>query len=131
VTAMSVEAWHEDSACRAEHDPDIFFSSDRRETRDAKAHCASCLVRETCLEGALTRNERFGVWGGLTTAKRDAIRRERRRHAGATATSARPLVRPGDRLTYEGRVVEVSGTRPGVIEAHDTLTAAYIEIRLG
>ena len=40
-----------------------------REQR-AKAVCASCTVRQECLDHALATNERFGVWGGTTEKQR-------------------------------------------------------------
>lgn len=43
----------------------------------AKAKCNQCLVREDCLEFALSRNERFGIWGGHTTEERDKIAAKR------------------------------------------------------
>lgn len=38
--------------------------------RQAKAVCASCPVRSDCLEHALTSDERYGIWGGLTQKER-------------------------------------------------------------
>ena len=40
-----------------------------REER-AKAVCASCVVRQECLDTALRQNERYGIWGGLTDVER-------------------------------------------------------------
>lgn len=36
----------------------------------AKRICASCPVQDDCLAVALTYNEDFGIWGGLTAAER-------------------------------------------------------------
>jgi len=54
------------------------FDSDQpREVRAAaKAVCASCPLRASCLEWAL-RNGMCGVWGGTDDAERDVIRRRR------------------------------------------------------
>jgi len=41
----------------------------RREAR-AKAVCADCAVRATCLDWALANHEAFGIWGGLNEAER-------------------------------------------------------------
>lgn len=38
--------------------------------RRAKAVCATCPVRSECLEHALTHDERYGIWGGLTRKER-------------------------------------------------------------
>jgi len=43
---------------------DVFFSDDRQVIEQARAICAGCDHREPCLEGALTRREPCGVWGG-------------------------------------------------------------------
>ncbi len=36
--------------------------------------CSMCPVRVQCAAGAIARNERAGVWGGLLTIERDNIR---------------------------------------------------------
>lgn len=51
-------------------------------TSAAKAICEICPVREECLEAALRRGEPVGVWGGMTTKERKAIRRARLALAG-------------------------------------------------
>jgi WhiB family redox-sensing transcriptional regulator len=42
----------------------LFFSEQLDDIARAKAICALCPVRDLCLEGALTRREPWGVWGG-------------------------------------------------------------------
>ena len=42
----------------------VFCSQDRKVIDQAKAICAGCPRRESCLEGALERREPWGVWGG-------------------------------------------------------------------
>ena len=39
----------------------------------AKRVCASCEVRAECLQDALDRGERFGVWGGLSERERRVL----------------------------------------------------------
>lgn len=46
---------------------------------EAREICASCPVRLECLEFALARKERFGMWGGLTPIERRRIERRERR----------------------------------------------------
>ena len=58
-------------------DPDLFFPERGASTKDAKAVCQGCVVREDCLEYALTNREKFGIWGGLSERERRRIRRER------------------------------------------------------
>lgn len=47
----------------------------------AKAICGACKVRERCLEFALDRRERDGVWGGATEKERRRMLRQRRKSA--------------------------------------------------
>ena len=45
-------------------DGDIFFDEDEAMIALAKSLCAGCPVKAQCLEGALSRQEPCGVWGG-------------------------------------------------------------------
>lgn len=72
-------SWIEQGAC---HDvtPDVrqmFFSSNPTYLKQAKAICATCPVREQCLEYALESNSRY-LWGGTSERQRRVMRRERR-----------------------------------------------------
>ena len=58
-------------------DPDLFFPERGASTREAKVVCRGCVVREECLEYAITHSEKFGIWGGLSERERRRIRRER------------------------------------------------------
>ncbi|CAB4549951.1 unannotated protein [freshwater metagenome] len=66
-------------------DPDLFFPERGASTKDAKAVCQGCIVREDCLEYALTNREKFGIWGGLSERERRRIRRERAQARTLTA----------------------------------------------
>jgi WhiB family redox-sensing transcriptional regulator len=67
-------AWFIDALC-AQVDNDIFFPDKGESTRAPKSICAACPVRNECLEYALTHNERYGVWGGLSERERRQLRR--------------------------------------------------------
>ena len=71
------ESWRLDGLC-AETDPEAFFPEKGGSTRDAKRVCASCPVRQECLEYALGNDERFGIWGGLSERERRRVRLQRR-----------------------------------------------------
>ena len=43
---------------------DLFFSEQLDDIARAKAICTTCPVMLPCLEGAQTRREPWGVWGG-------------------------------------------------------------------
>ena len=75
----STTSWRELGRCKGE-DPELFYPEDDEDTGEAaKAICAMCLVRETCLESALRTREKIGVWGGRTARERRRIIRQRRR----------------------------------------------------
>lgn len=72
-------SWRDEAACRG-MDSEVFFAEQRgRSTREARAVCAECPVSELCLEYALDRPEKMGVWGGTVPKEREAIRARRRR----------------------------------------------------
>ena len=71
------EAWRLDALC-AETDPEAFFPEKGGSTREAKRVCVSCDVRTECLEYALSNDERFGIWGGLSERERRRVRLARR-----------------------------------------------------
>ena len=66
------QPWAVDALC-AQTDPDVFHPEKGESTKQAKAVCVKCPVRTECLTWALTTNERFGIWGGLSERERRAI----------------------------------------------------------
>lgn len=86
IKAMETSwVWQTQGACR-DMDSNMFYYEDQergpaKEKRiaDAKAICAGCVVKEECLEFALTINERYGIWGGLTEEERQSVKRRRQR----------------------------------------------------
>jgi WhiB family redox-sensing transcriptional regulator len=72
--------WAADALC-AQTDPEAFFPEKGGSVRDAKRICNGhadrppCPVREECLKAALERDERFGIFGGLSERERRALRR--------------------------------------------------------
>jgi WhiB family redox-sensing transcriptional regulator len=72
--------WRQLGACRG-LDPGIFYPETDDESDSAKLVCAACGVRTACLEHALQRREKQGVWGGSTERERRRIIRQRRRSA--------------------------------------------------
>lgn len=67
---------HGENAC-ANVDPTIFFPVDDATLEAAKAVCRQCPVqiRRRCLQGAIVRDERSGVWGGVSAAERREMKR--------------------------------------------------------
>jgi WhiB family transcriptional regulator, redox-sensing transcriptional regulator len=74
--------WRSKAACKGLA-PEIFYpsSEDDIDALPAKAVCAECVVRESCLEHALAIREKDGIWGGATERERRRIIRQRRRTA--------------------------------------------------
>lgn len=76
------QSWRLQAACRG-LDPSIFYpsSEDEADAEPAKAVCEQCPIRQACLEHALARREKDGIWGGATEKERRRIIRQRRRTA--------------------------------------------------
>jgi WhiB family redox-sensing transcriptional regulator len=72
-------SWRERAACR-ETGLDLFFPIGSAgpaadETRRARQVCASCPVRQECLDYALASGQQYGIWGGLGEQERRLLRR--------------------------------------------------------
>ena len=83
VPNPDTQNWRDDALC-AETDPEAFFPEKGASSKDAKRVCAQCSVREQCLADALSKDESFGVWGGLSARERRRLknRRPARSHRG-------------------------------------------------
>jgi hypothetical protein len=68
--------WRDDALC-AQVDTAIFFPPKGGSTKPAKRVCSLCPALDVCREYAVTRDERFGIWGGLSERQRTAERRQR------------------------------------------------------
>lgn len=67
--------WAAHAAC-TQADPAVFYPGQGQRSRAAKRICLACPVRLDCLTWALSRNERYGVWGGMGGSDRRRLRRE-------------------------------------------------------
>lgn len=76
VARTWAEPWMDEGIC-GQTDPEIFFPEKGGSTADAKRICMGCPVRRTCLEWALSNNERFGILGGKSERERRKIAKER------------------------------------------------------
>ena len=68
------EPWQIRALC-TQTDPEAFYPEKGGSTRAAKKVCLSCEVRDECLRVALERDERFGVWGGMSEHERRKMKR--------------------------------------------------------
>ena len=72
--------WRMLGACRG-LDASIFYPDREEDAEVAKRVCAECGVQAACLDYALNKREKAGVWGGATERDRRRILRQRRRSA--------------------------------------------------
>lgn len=78
--------WARQSACAKDGVGPMFpHEQDTDGIEYAKSICNGCSVRLFCLEEALDRNESFGIWGGLTTNERRALKKREVREAAKEA----------------------------------------------
>lgn len=84
--------WMAEGNCN-NHPPAVFFPSDGVGVEIAKRICATCPVRERCLDYALDARIDHGVWGGASERQRRRMLKERRAQrklAAGAAGSANP-----------------------------------------
>lgn len=91
--SIAQPAWWRRANC-AGVDPELFFPDRGASTREAKAVCAACSVRDECLEDALTNSEKYGIWGGKSERERRRLRRTRATTARTIPTSSPVYLRP-------------------------------------
>lgn len=60
------------------HDPEMWFSDDPADTIAAIKVCKRCPIQSSCLQGAIDRRERHGVWGGKRFGRRDTAQADMR-----------------------------------------------------
>ena len=78
------DAWQVKAACRGPQalvffPPSTFERKDEKLDRErrAKAICATCAVKQPCLDYALRIREPHGIWGGLSESERKRILEKR------------------------------------------------------
>jgi WhiB family redox-sensing transcriptional regulator len=84
LTTFDPEDWRQRAACR-DLDTAVFFPETEAGVAEAKAVCATCPVREACLNFALVTRQDDGVWGGLDENERRRVRRRRQEAARKAA----------------------------------------------
>lgn len=72
---METPDWISEGVCTSKpHLTRLFFSDQPSEQDEAKAMCHTCPVAAHCLVAAILRDERFGIWGGLSPADRRRLK---------------------------------------------------------
>ena len=84
LTGVGME-WMADGNCR-ETPPAMFFPSDGVGVEAARRICATCPVKQPCLEYALRNRIDHGVWGGTSERERRRILRQRRLARSASSS---------------------------------------------
>lgn len=67
------EPWVREALCARAGHPDAYHAdkqTPRHLVHDALALCAVCPVRAQCLNDALVRHDRYGIWGGTSEEER-------------------------------------------------------------
>jgi WhiB family redox-sensing transcriptional regulator len=81
-------------------DPELYFSEDEMQVQEAKSLCGGCPVRAQCLEGALSRQEPAGVWGGELFEEGRIIAKKRK--------AGRPTLKEIAARNPEGELIELN-----------------------
>lgn len=68
-----------DLPCQSPPTLDLWFAERGEDVERAKALCADCPLRTACLDGALRRQEPWGVWGGEVFVDGAIVARKRGR----------------------------------------------------
>jgi len=78
------DAWQVRAACRGPQalvffPPSTFERKDEKQDRErrAKAICATCAVKQPCLDYAIRIREPHGIWGGLSESERKRVLEKR------------------------------------------------------
>lgn len=95
LPVFNLPEWYRGALC-AQTDVELFYPERGDSARPAKSVCAKCPVKKECLDDALARGERFGIWGGLSDRERrklenrapDPIKSERMKKAWAIKKAA-------------------------------------------
>jgi WhiB family redox-sensing transcriptional regulator len=69
VPARFAARWRQQAACHST-DLNLFFPKRGEPAGPARQMCATCPVRQPCLEYALSNRITSGIWGGLTERER-------------------------------------------------------------
>ncbi len=68
--------WQGQGLCAYHPNPDLWLPEGHmieQLSQEPKRICRECPVKQTCLDWALTHEEEYGVWGGLSEKERRAI----------------------------------------------------------
>jgi WhiB family transcriptional regulator, redox-sensing transcriptional regulator len=120
LPAPALAGWRDRAACRGT-DLIVFFPGRGKSAEPARQICAGCLVRQPCLDYALSHGITHGIWGGLTERDRCPLRvhhsaeaRQQRDEAITAAAAA------GSTLAAIGRTFGLAATSVSRVLARDS-----------
>ena len=99
-----VPTWHDSAVC-AQTDPEALFPEKGGSTRSGKSICIKCPVKQECLDYALDKDERFGIWGGLSERERRRLKR-----SGKWRKLLQVPVQDNQLVTFEERPMAMKDT---------------------
>lgn len=77
ITLEEDQRWRLEAVCTDLSSEAFFLVGDDLEgMRKAQEICATCPVKQECLEFAIGTNQTLGIWGGTTPNERRRLRRE-------------------------------------------------------
>ena len=85
LNEYQIAKWMQEGRC-AHEPPSMFFPSDGVGVEVARRICATCPVKERCLEYALEHRIEHGVWGATSERQRRRILKKRKSGVTAVAT---------------------------------------------
>lgn len=77
---MNTDDWKIHGRCATHPNSDLWYPDTGRDSERAQQLCAECPVREQCYQHAITRPERYGIWGGTTETERRRITAQQARN---------------------------------------------------
>ena len=110
---LTTPAWHERANCQGT-DPDEFYPDKGGRSDLAKYICSRCPVRTDCLQDALARDERHGIWGGLSDVERLELKKRRARGADITPIRKRNRGGLADHHTTIVELLDAGKTWPQI-----------------
>ena len=75
-----IHEWHEQGVCQSVA-PDEWFREDPNRWDPCFTICTTCPVKRECLKQSFDEAIEFGVWGGLSGARRTKMLKTYRSHA--------------------------------------------------
>jgi WhiB family transcriptional regulator, redox-sensing transcriptional regulator len=120
VTSAPFSAgWRGRAGCRGT-DLEVFFPGRGEPAEPARRICASCPVRQQCLDYAISHGIVHGIWGGLTQRDRRALRS---RHVSAARrerdTAIAAAAAAGDTQAAIGRAFGLTRTSVSRVLSRD------------